>query len=260
MPDSKNGGNHSSIRDLLIARPRRGRVNLAAIDPSETSGVKRHQADEWTLPDEEHVMALQEALHAEAKRSILIVLQGMDASGKDGTIRHVMSAFNPMGCPVASFKVPTAEELAHDFLWRENRAVPRLHMVGVFNRSHYEGVLVERVHERQLPLGHDLVKALLPIRECDAVLHDLRAQCPRRRDLGRVGILGNEDERGQADRTGSEGHRLRVVARAHGDEAFRSRTAFEQREHRVERTSGLEGTGDLKTFRLETKVRIQVGA
>ena len=90
---------------------------------------------------------LQERLWAEQQRSVLIVLQGIDAAGKDGTIRKVMTAFNPQGCPVASFKVPSTEELAHDFLWRIHRRVPGRGEIGIFNRSHYEDVLVVRVHE-----------------------------------------------------------------------------------------------------------------
>jgi PPK2 family polyphosphate:nucleotide phosphotransferase len=90
---------------------------------------------------------LQDRLWAEAKRSVLVVLQGIDAAGKDGTINKVMEAFNPQGCPVTSFKVPSAEELAHDYLWRVHRQVPRRGEIGIFNRSHYEDVLVVRVHE-----------------------------------------------------------------------------------------------------------------
>ena len=78
---------------------------------------------------------------------MLVVLQGIDAAGKDGTIKRVMNAFNPQGSPVTSFKVPTAEELAHDYLWRIHRAVPRKGEIGIFNRSHYEDVLVVRVHD-----------------------------------------------------------------------------------------------------------------
>jgi PPK2 family polyphosphate:nucleotide phosphotransferase len=93
---------------------------------------------------------LQAALYAEGKRSLLIVLQGRDASGKDGTVGHVCSTFNPEGCEVSSFKQPSAEELAHDYLWRVHAKVPARGMVGVFNRSHYEDVLAVRVH-RLLP-------------------------------------------------------------------------------------------------------------
>ncbi len=89
---------------------------------------------------------LQSVLYAENKHALLVVLQAMDAGGKDGTIEHVMGAWNPQGCNVVSFKVPTAEELAHDFLWRIHRWTPRKGQITVFNRSHYEDVLVVRVH------------------------------------------------------------------------------------------------------------------
>lgn len=89
---------------------------------------------------------LQERLYAEGERSLLIVLQGMDTSGKDGVISHVMSGVNPQGCKVVSFKTPSAEELGHDFLWRVHQKVPSKGQIGIFNRSHYEDVLVTRVH------------------------------------------------------------------------------------------------------------------
>lgn len=89
----------------------------------------------------------QNLLYGAGTHSVLVVLQGMDTSGKDGTIKHVMSAINPIGCHVWSFKVPTAEELAHDFLWRIHRRTPARGMMAIFNRSHYEDVLVARVHK-----------------------------------------------------------------------------------------------------------------
>ena len=89
---------------------------------------------------------LQEMLYAEGKRSLLVVLQGRDAAGKDGTVKHICSAFNPQGTHVTSFKVPVGEEASHDYLWRVHRAVPPHGYVGVFNRSQYEDVLVTRVH------------------------------------------------------------------------------------------------------------------
>jgi PPK2 family polyphosphate:nucleotide phosphotransferase len=94
----------------------------------------------------ERLRELQEVLWAEGKHALLIVLQAMDAGGKDGTIKHVMRGVNPQGCQVTSFKVPTEEELDHDFLWRIHRATPRRGYIGIFNRSHYEDVLVVRVH------------------------------------------------------------------------------------------------------------------
>src|ERR1700733_7137493 len=90
--------------------------------------------------------ASHDLLYAEHKRSLLIVLQGMDAAGKDGTIRHVMSGVNPQGCTVTSFKQPSSRELAHDFLWRIHAAVPEKGEIGIFNRSQYEDVLIARVH------------------------------------------------------------------------------------------------------------------
>jgi PPK2 family polyphosphate:nucleotide phosphotransferase len=91
---------------------------------------------------------LQRVLYADARWAVLIVLQGRDASGKDGTIRHVFSAVNPQGCDVASFKAPTEDEARHDFLWRIHARVPARGMIGIFNRSHYEDVLVPRVAKR----------------------------------------------------------------------------------------------------------------
>ncbi|MEK7236248.1 MAG: polyphosphate kinase 2 family protein [Nitrospirota bacterium] len=89
---------------------------------------------------------LQERLYANGTRSLLIVLQGMDTSGKDGTIKHVMSGVNPQGCKVVSFKTPSSEELGHDFLWRVHQKAPSNGQIGIFNRSHYEDVLITRVH------------------------------------------------------------------------------------------------------------------
>src|SRR5580765_7922559 len=94
----------------------------------------------------ERIDIQQYRLFAESRRSLLIVLQGMDTSGKDGLIRHVVTVFNPQGCRVWPFKVPTTEEASHDFLWRIHRAAPARGEVAVFNRSHYEDVLAVRVH------------------------------------------------------------------------------------------------------------------
>jgi PPK2 family polyphosphate:nucleotide phosphotransferase len=151
MPDTKNGTNRRSVRDLMSVRPRRGQVDLDAIDPSETNGVKRHQADERTLADEEHVMSLQECLHAEGKRSVLIVLQGMDTSGKDGTVRYALRGLNPQGVRISSFKAPTPSERRHDFLWRIKRQLPRPGEIAIFNRSHYEDVLIAKVRDLAPP-------------------------------------------------------------------------------------------------------------
>jgi PPK2 family polyphosphate:nucleotide phosphotransferase len=147
MPNKDSHAERTSVREVLRARPRGGRVNLATTDPSETHGVERHVADERTLADEEHIMALQEILHAEGKRSVLIVLQGMDTSGKDGTIRYALRGLNPQGTRVVSFKAPTPNERRHDFLWRVRRQLPRPGEVVIFNRSHYEDVLIAKVRE-----------------------------------------------------------------------------------------------------------------
>ena len=93
---------------------------------------------------------LQERLYAHGRWAVLIVLQGIDAAGKDGVIKHVMSGINPQGCEVHAFKAPSAEELAHDFLWRIDKYLPERGRIGIFNRSHYEEVLVVRVHPEVL--------------------------------------------------------------------------------------------------------------
>ena len=135
----------SNLRQALRVEPGR-RIDLGALDPGDTRGWEKEAAGVATdelLPE---LTELQERLWAEGSRAVLIVLQGIDAAGKDGAIKKVMTAFNPQGCPVTSFKVPSAEELDHDFLWRIHRRVPGKGEVGVFNRSHYEDVLVVRVH------------------------------------------------------------------------------------------------------------------
>lgn len=122
-------------------------VNLPDYDPDDTNGIKSKSRAETIL--EKHrskLFELQELMYAEAKHSLLVVLQGLDAAGKDGTIRHIFTGVNPQGCEVTSFKKPTEEELRHNFLWRVQRATPARGMIGIFNRSHYEDVLVVRVH------------------------------------------------------------------------------------------------------------------
>jgi len=128
--------------------PPRTAIRLADFDPSYTGGIKDKQEASQEL--EENVQALDNLgyrLYAENRRALLLVLQGMDTSGKDGTVRHVMRGFNPQGCQVTSFKQPSEEELDHDFLWRIAKALPRKGDIGIFNRSHYEDVLVVRVHK-----------------------------------------------------------------------------------------------------------------
>jgi PPK2 family polyphosphate:nucleotide phosphotransferase len=123
------------------------KVNLGKIDADYHGGYDSEGTATADLMKYcERLSELQALMYAENKNSLLIILQAMDAGGKDGTIRHVMEAFNPQGCNVASFKVPTAEELAHDYLWRIHKMTPRKGQITVFNRSHYEDVLVVRVH------------------------------------------------------------------------------------------------------------------
>jgi PPK2 family polyphosphate:nucleotide phosphotransferase len=133
------------LRDVLRVRPGT-RVRLARIGGEGGYGWEKPAAKEETKRQLERLADLQDRLWAEGKHAVLVVLQGIDAAGKDSTIKRVMSAFNPQGCPVTAFKVPSAEELAHDYLWRVHKAVPRRGEVGIFNRSHYEDVLVVRVH------------------------------------------------------------------------------------------------------------------
>jgi PPK2 family polyphosphate:nucleotide phosphotransferase len=124
------------------------KVRLSKYDPEQTLGW--HKGDKMDASLEKAIQkidGLQYRLSAERKRALLIILQGLDTAGKDGTIRHVMSGLNPEGCDVTSFKVPTAEEAAHDFLWRVHKAVPEHGKIGIFNRSQYEDVLVVRVHK-----------------------------------------------------------------------------------------------------------------
>jgi PPK2 family polyphosphate:nucleotide phosphotransferase len=124
------------------------KVDLSNCDPDFCGEIKsKKQAEQLLAKNIGRLDELQYLLYAENRRAVLIVLQGMDASGKDGTIRHVMSGLNPQGCRVKSFKAPSAEELDHDFLWRIHQAVPPKGELGIFNRSHYEDVLVVRVHD-----------------------------------------------------------------------------------------------------------------
>ncbi|HXI88368.1 MAG TPA: PPK2 family polyphosphate kinase, partial [Blastocatellia bacterium] len=123
------------------------RIKLQDFDPAEDAGLKREQGEKKTAQLIEELIELQELLYAARRQSMLIILQGRDTSGKDGTIRHVAGPLNSQSCTVTSFKVPTEEELAHDFLWRVHAQTPRAGDIKIFNRSHYEDVLVVRVHK-----------------------------------------------------------------------------------------------------------------
>jgi PPK2 family polyphosphate:nucleotide phosphotransferase len=125
-----------------------GRFRLADCDPAENFGLDIAKDDVKAMISAGIVelSALQERLYAQGRWAVLIVLQAMDAAGKDGVIKHVMSGVNPLGCEVHSFKVPSDEELQHDFLWRTTTRLPPRGCIGIFNRSYYEEVLVVRVH------------------------------------------------------------------------------------------------------------------
>ena len=123
------------------------KVNLNKVDASFKD---KHESHEQALPEieayDQKLHDLQYLMYAEGERSLLICLQGRDAAGKDGTINHVLTAMNPQGCTVSGFKVPSKEEAAHDFMWRYHKATPEKGHVAIFNRSHYEDVLIQRVH------------------------------------------------------------------------------------------------------------------
>ena len=122
------------------------RIKLKDFDPGEDAGLQREEAEQQTAQCIAELLELQELLYAIRRQSVLIVLQGRDTSGKDGTIRHVAGPLDSQSCAVASFKAPTEEELAHDFLWRVHARTPAAGYITIFNRSHYEDVLVARVH------------------------------------------------------------------------------------------------------------------
>jgi PPK2 family polyphosphate:nucleotide phosphotransferase len=133
------------IEKLRVGPHGKFRIKKRAAD--ETYGISKEQAEKESAGQIGRLQPLHELLYAENKHALLIVLQGMDAAGKDGTIKHVMSGVNPQGCAVTSFKQPSPQELAHDFLWRIHAAVPPKGSIGIFNRSQYEDVLIARVHK-----------------------------------------------------------------------------------------------------------------
>jgi PPK2 family polyphosphate:nucleotide phosphotransferase len=154
------------LEHCRVSKP--GRFRLADCDPAETFRLAIDKEDvKATLADGIARLAdLQERLYAQDRWAVLVVLQAMDAAGKDGVIKHVMSGVNPQGCEVHAFKAPSDEELQHDFLWRAAIALPRRGQIGIFNRSYYEEVLVVRVHsdllaQEKLPpdlIGKDIWK------------------------------------------------------------------------------------------------------
>lgn len=140
------------------------KVSLQEMPTGKEEGIDKKEVVDKLMPANLQAMAgLQEKLYAENRYALLVVLQAMDAAGKDGAIKHVMSGLNPQGVQVVSFKQPSSEELDHDYLWRIGRALPRRGEIGIFNRSHYEEVIVTRVHNlvenQQIPqelIGRDI--------------------------------------------------------------------------------------------------------
>jgi len=140
------------VRDLLRAQAHDGRFRMADLDAAATPGLKsKKQLKRDLKKSRTKLFNLQERLFAEQKRSVLLVLQGMDTSGKDGTITHVIGNLNPEGVSITTFKQPTPEERRHGFLWRIRKRLPAKGQVGIFNRSHYEDVLIARVHKLAKP-------------------------------------------------------------------------------------------------------------
>ncbi len=225
--------NPTRIRDGLRVTPG-GRPRLDRVDPRDTLGLSgREEAEAVVARCQERLEALQSLLAAEDRRSLLVVLQGMDASGKDGVVRTLCGALNPMILKLAAFGVPTKPELRHDFLWRITRELPERGRVAVFNRSHYEDVLVVRVdglvpedvwrarydqivrfEERLAEIGTTVVKLMLHISP-DEQLERLRQRAAdplkrwkfsaddlRKRDQWDAYMAAYEDA---IERTGTEG-------------------------------------------------------
>ncbi len=157
-------------------RVRNGRTfRLKDIDPDDTGPIKsRSKAERWLARGVASLARLQEKLYAQDRWGLLLIFQAMDAAGKDGTIKHVMSGVNPQGCQVYSFKAPSAEELDHDFLWRTSRCLPERGRIGIFNRSYYEETLVVRVHPKALD-SSEVAATLVTKRIWDERFEDIRA-------------------------------------------------------------------------------------
>jgi PPK2 family polyphosphate:nucleotide phosphotransferase len=131
---------------IVIARPGR-KIRLSKIDPDDTGGLQKEEALECFVALREEISALQQILYAEHRRSLLLIFQGLDSSGKDGSIKHLCAGLNPAGLRVHDFKAPSQEELDHDFLWRSHNSAPGKGVIGLWNRSHYEDILIVRVHK-----------------------------------------------------------------------------------------------------------------
>jgi PPK2 family polyphosphate:nucleotide phosphotransferase len=153
------------------------KFRLKDVDPSDTgdlSSEDKPRAKEALQNGVEALATLQDILYAQDKWSVLLIFQAMDAAGKDGTIKHVMSGVNPQGCQVSSFKTPSSEELDHDYLWRSVRHLPERGRIGIFNRSYYEETLVVRVHPEYLQ-GQKLPPRLITKNIWKERFEDIRA-------------------------------------------------------------------------------------
>jgi polyphosphate kinase 2 (PPK2 family) len=129
------------MKTIVVGRPG-CKVRLSKIDPDDTAGLTKEEALERGVELGETLDELQETFYAEHQRSILIIFQAIDTGGKDGPIKNLCRGFNPAGVRIASFKTPTQTEMDHDFLWRVHKATPAKGMIGIWNRSHYEDVLI----------------------------------------------------------------------------------------------------------------------
>lgn len=158
------------VLDISKYRVHGGAFSLDSINPSDTAGLKKAAAKERRKANKIALDELQERLYAEEKQSLLVVLQAMDAGGKDSTIETVMSGLNPQGCVVTSFKAPSTLERSHDFLWRIHERAPRKGYIGIFNRSHYEDVLIVRVKGWAPPAL--IEKRYTHINDFERLLHD----------------------------------------------------------------------------------------
>lgn len=153
------------------------KFRMKDVDPGDTGNLKsgdKPRAKEALQTGVEALTALQDMLYAQDRWSVLLIFQAMDAAGKDGTIKHVMSGVNPQGCQVTSFKTPTSEDLDHDYLWRCQKALPERGRIGIFNRSYYEETLVVRVHPEFLA-GQKLPSELVTKHIWDERFEDIRA-------------------------------------------------------------------------------------
>jgi len=151
------------------------RFRLRDYDPGDTRGVaSKDEAQQYLKRGVELLAEMQDKLYAQDQWGVLLIFQAMDAAGKDGAIKHVMSGINPQGCQVFAFKAPTSEELDHDFLWRTSKSLPERGRIGIFNRSYYEEVLVVRVHPQILG-KQKLPRSLVSKRVWDERYEDIRA-------------------------------------------------------------------------------------